>query len=254
MTRPQITIGPGTGDVIRHYDRLLAEHYTWMSGISFDQKVSEQEGLLRQLGLAGGGTAIDLGCGPGYQSFALARLGFDPVFAVDTSEMLLAELTNAKHEERIVTLHSDLRQLARLVAPEEASAVLCMGDTLTHLPDFGDVAAMLGNAQCVLRSGGWLVVSYRDLSQPLTGLDRIFDVRSDNDRIMTCLLDYGPETVVVTDLIHQREAGGWTLHKSSYRKLRIARETLVGEMAHAGLRVVEVISVGGLDVIVARKP
>ncbi|MCZ0204378.1 hypothetical protein OZK63_02945 [Streptomyces sp. UMAF16] len=42
-----------------------------------------------------GSTAVDLGCGPGHTSLALAGLGFDPVLAVDLSEPLLGELAAA---------------------------------------------------------------------------------------------------------------------------------------------------------------
>ncbi|MGZ5921395.1 MAG: class I SAM-dependent methyltransferase, partial [Rhizomicrobium sp.] len=59
-------------DAIRHYDELLAEHYSWMVGVPFAQKVAEQKALLLELGLGAGqrGVAIDLGCGSGYQAVA----------------------------------------------------------------------------------------------------------------------------------------------------------------------------------------
>ncbi len=48
-------------DAIRHYDQLLAEHYSWMVGIPFEEKVAEQAALLRELGLSEGrhGIAIE---------------------------------------------------------------------------------------------------------------------------------------------------------------------------------------------------
>ncbi len=40
--------------VTEHYELLLSEHYTWMFGASFDEKVKEQESLLSQtLGRSG---------------------------------------------------------------------------------------------------------------------------------------------------------------------------------------------------------
>ncbi|MFF9520966.1 hypothetical protein ACF1DV_03155 [Streptomyces achromogenes] len=42
-----------------------------------------------------GSTAVDLGCGPGHTSLALAGLNLDPVFAVALSEPLLGELAAA---------------------------------------------------------------------------------------------------------------------------------------------------------------
>ena len=81
-----------------HYEKLLAQYYTWMFGVSFADKVAEQQALLQRIlgpaPVSGGtrGAALDLGCGPGFQSLALAELGFAPVIALDTSAALLAEL------------------------------------------------------------------------------------------------------------------------------------------------------------------
>ncbi|WP_328656464.1 hypothetical protein [Nocardia salmonicida] len=50
-----------------HYDQLLAEHYTWMSGGDIDATAAAQADLLRRLGLQVAGdspsVAVDLGCG-----------------------------------------------------------------------------------------------------------------------------------------------------------------------------------------------
>jgi len=80
-----------------HYAQLLAQHYTWMFGVSFDEKVAEQKALMERALAEGAGpaagTAVDLGSGPGFQSIALAQLGLAPVIAIDTSAELLNELT-----------------------------------------------------------------------------------------------------------------------------------------------------------------
>ncbi|WP_435216373.1 hypothetical protein [Streptomyces sp. bgisy034] len=51
------------------------------------------------IGTAAGSPAVDLGCGPGHASLALAALGFDSVLAVDPSRPLLGEL--AAHAARL---------------------------------------------------------------------------------------------------------------------------------------------------------
>jgi 2-polyprenyl-3-methyl-5-hydroxy-6-metoxy-1,4-benzoquinol methylase len=77
-----------------HYDTVLSAHYSRMFG-EFDAKVAEQQHVvLERLGVTarnGTATAVDLGCGSGFQSGALARLGFE-VLAIDFSQRLLAEL------------------------------------------------------------------------------------------------------------------------------------------------------------------
>jgi SAM-dependent methyltransferase len=87
---------PDAGTPADHYDRLLAEHHTWMLGGDVHEVADRQAALLAELGLAGtdDGPAIDLGCGSGAQTLALVRLGFSPVIAVDTSRRLLDELVS----------------------------------------------------------------------------------------------------------------------------------------------------------------
>jgi len=190
-------------DAVRHYDELLAEHYSWMVGVPFEQKAAEQKALLTELGFTQGqyGTAIDLGAGPGYQSAALADLGFSPVIAIDTSKKLLDELSAQKGPRAIECLHGDVRHVSRYAAGESAEAIVCMGDVLTHLERHEDVSALLGDCYAALKPKGRLVLTFRDLSQELAGLDRFIPVQSDADRVMVCVLEYEPETVLVHDLI-----------------------------------------------------
>ncbi|MDT0266348.1 class I SAM-dependent methyltransferase [Streptomyces sp. DSM 44915] len=254
-----------------HYDRLLAEHYTWMLGGHLPDLVAEQRALLAELGLDGAGDgdgdaggerrlAVDLGCGPGHTSLALAGLGYDRVLAVDLSRPLLAELAGYAAEVPAVRpVHADLRTALReLVGPGTADAVVCLGDTLTHLPTRGDVAALLNDVAGALTPDGTAVLAYRDLTVPLTGTDRFLPVRATEDRIMTCFLEYPADfedyTVVVHDLVHSRTGADddWTLTTGSYRKLRLSHDWVLRQCRTAGLAVVgERVGQGGVARTVA---
>jgi SAM-dependent methyltransferase len=245
--------------VANHYESLLAEHYTWMFGGSFDQKVSEQRALLELLGVAGpsaglAGVAFDLGCGPGFQSVALADIGFRRVIAVDTSAKLLAELEAHRGGRAIQTLLADLSTLQNFAKPESAGLIACMGDTLTHLPGKDQVRKLFADSYRALVPGGLIVLTFRDLTPATSGLDRFIPVRSDADKIMTCFLEYeSPEVVVVHDLIHVRNGSEWALHKSSYRKLRLAPKWVCDQLAAAGFRVQRSEQAGRLWAITAVK-
>ncbi|MEU2717979.1 class I SAM-dependent methyltransferase [Streptomyces sp. NPDC007205] len=232
-----------TGTAVAHYERLLAEHYTWMLGGDVHEVADRQATLLAELGLAGGedcGTAIDLGCGSGAQTLALVRLGFSPVIAVDSSRRLLDELVSyVQNTGAVRPVRGDIRTvLPEAAEPGTVAAVVCMGDTLTHLPSKADLPVLLGHITHALVPGGHLVVTYRDLTAELRGTDRFIPVRSSDDRLLTCFLEYRDEdTVIVHDLLHIRTNGSWQQQASSYPKLRIASSRLVELCRAAGLDV-----------------
>ena len=242
-------------EVILHYESLLAANYTWMTGVPFEVKVAEQRNLLEHLlgDLPRSGLAVDLGSGPGFQSIALADLGFAPVLAIDTSQTLLDELEQHRGGQAIQTALADLRNFSAHLGGQKASAIVCMGDTLTHLPNLDSVAALFKDAYAALEPGGSFVLTFRDLSAELTGVDRFIPVRSDADRIMTCFLEYGHESVTVHDLVHTRSGDGWTLKKSSYRKLRLAPAAVASVLAGVGFTIAANEPAGRMTAIVGRR-
>ena len=196
--------------VSEHYERLLSKHYTWMFGSSFEERVAEQKVFLSRLFGAlkhrpEAALAIDLGCGSGFQTIALAQLGFSPVIAIDTSSELLDELRSHVNGLPVQIEKADLRDLPAIVQAGQATVIVCMGDTLTHLQDKSEVSALFGGVFDRLRPGGIFVITYRDLTTELYGTDRFIPVRSDDNKIMTCFLEFeNAESVVVHDLVYIR--------------------------------------------------
>ena len=224
-------------DVAKHYENLLARHYSWMVGGAFDAKVTEQRALLEELGVKGNGIAIDLGCGPGYQTVALAKLGFSPVMAVDGSQLLLDELQSHVKGLPVKPVRADIRDLKQVAASDSASAIVCMGDTLTHLESLEDASRLLADAHRALKPGGILALTFRDLSIAREGLDRFLPIRADTDRIMTCVLEFETDHVVINDLIYVREGESWTLNKSSFRKIRLGVADVLADLHLLGFDV-----------------
>lgn len=227
---------PAMVSVQDHYEHLLADHYTWMFGVSFSEKVAEQKALLDEAGASAPGVAVDLGCGSGFQSIALAELGADRVHAFDTSRALLAELKGHARGKPITTYDTDLMAFDELITTEP-NTIICMGDTLTHLPSREDVAALFRKIGEALSKSGQFVLSYRDLSASPTGLERFIPVHSSDDRIMICFLEDAGDTVLVHDLVQVRDATGWALQKSAYPKLKLPLEGIKEQLAEVGLTV-----------------
>jgi len=224
--------------------------YDWMLG-DFQQVSARAEAQLRAAGLGpgGGALAVDLGCGSGLQSVPLLRLGYR-VLALDTCSLLLQRLRERAQGGPIEVLEEDLRRFRPHVI-EPAAAIVCMGDTLSHLESRDEVRDLIADSAQTLAPDGKLVLGFRDLTTIAT---RFIPVRSDPARILTCILEEQGDFVVVHDLLHQRNESGWDMSESSYRKLRLSPEVVRADVAAAGLAITSVGTERGLVTVVAIRP
>lgn len=236
--------------VTEHYANHLAPIYLWMAGGSeaaLHAGAAEIEAL--NLLLTNADTAIDLGAGFGMHAIPLARTGAR-VIAIDTSAELLRALEQLAGNLPIQAVEDDLLAFHSHIT-ERPAAILCMGDTITHLPDRGAVESLIERAAVALLPGGVFVVSFRDYSVALLDDQRFIPVRSDDNRILTCFLEYEPEAVVVHDILHQRTPEGWQTRVSHYRKLRLSPKHLVASLESHGFSVRRETGMRGMVRLVA---
>jgi cyclopropane fatty-acyl-phospholipid synthase-like methyltransferase len=233
-----------------HYDNHLAGFYSWMTGDLF-AKAAEFETFLRQNGLSGSGTALDLGCGHGIQSIALAKAGYT-VKAVDFSRDLLNELNANKEHLPIETLEADITDLKQFNG-SNPSLIVCCGDTLPHLESRQNIAIFLEGITGLLSSGGNLVLSFRDYTTAQEGDRRFIPVKSDENRILTCFLEYTEDSVRVTDLLHERNADSWVQKISSYNKVRVNPAEINDHLMELGMIVSLAEPINRLFTIIAVK-
>lgn len=132
----------------------------------------------------------------------LANIGYS-VLAIDSSGTLLDVIRNHAGAKPILTVQDDLLSF-RSHLPAPAALVLCIGDTLTHLPDRQSVERLIAEVAETLVHGGSFIGTFRDYNTPLVGPSRFIPVRSDSNRILTCFLEYGDETVTIHDILHER--------------------------------------------------
>jgi SAM-dependent methyltransferase len=240
--------------VAAHYLDHLGPIYTWMVGdidAAFSRSEAELDAL--PLPLKRGAIAVDLGAGFGLHAIPLARRGFS-VVAIDAYDPLLKDLETRAGALAIRTVNANLLDFrAHIAAP--ADVIACMGDTLTHLPDRSSVAALFGAVAASLNPGGLFVTTFRDYaSAPLQGAARFILVRGDEQRILTCFLEYAEDSVIVHDLLHEREAGSWRLRVSSYPKLRLSPQWAIDVLNAQGLTAVRDTVPGGMIRVTARMP
>lgn len=239
--------------VKEHYDKLLAEHYTWMCG-DYDTKVRENTVFFQRAGLTprSSGRALDLGCGSGFQCIALAKLGFE-VVGIDLCASLLEELRGRIEGLDVDVVQGDMLDHWIYSGRGPFEVAVCMGDTLTHLPTVESVITLLEHIYSNLEHGGTLVLAFRPLTTELQGIERIIPVRTDEDKLMAAFLEYEETHVRVHDMIFLRGDSGWVLKKSAYRKLRLGADQVRASLEKIGFVTAPPQLQEGFSVIVAKK-
>jgi hypothetical protein len=222
--------------VTEHYENHLAPIYVWMAGgmdAAITRGRAEVEAVCPRPSKSQ--WAVDLGAGFGMHAIPLADIGYS-VLAIDSSGTLLDVMKSHLGGRPIKTVRDDLLSFKKhLNAP--AALIVCMGDTLTHLPDRRSVEWLIADVAEALERGGTFIVTFRDYSTPLIGLKRFIPVRSDSDRILTCFLEYDDEAVTVHDILNEREGLDWRQRISAYRKLRLSPDWVAATLEAKGLRV-----------------
>ncbi|MGD1953131.1 MAG: class I SAM-dependent methyltransferase [Leptolyngbyaceae cyanobacterium] len=236
-----------TTSVADHYANHLAPIYSWMVG-DFEAACKQADNFYTDLGLADGDgrIAADLGCGHGVHVVPLARRGYH-VFAFDTSAHLLSELKAVVDNLPIKTIAADLTRFTDHLETERVSLVVCMGDTLPHLPSIDAVNALIRDAALKLVPDGLLIFSFRDYStHELTGTDRFIPVRSDDHRIHTCFLEYRPDSVIVHDIVHSFIDSSWQTSVSAYSKLRLRPDSVIATAESHGFSLMHRTAIRGM--------
>jgi SAM-dependent methyltransferase len=195
--------------------------------------------------------AIDLGSAHGIQSIALANSGFQ-VTAVDNNRQLLEELRVNKGRLNIKIVEEDIREILKFKGLNP-DLIVCAGDTLTHLENYNEIEQFLENCCVVLQPGGFLFLSFRDYSNKLSGDARFIPVKSDENRIMTCFLEYTPTQVHVTDIIHEKQGDCWDQKVHSYFKFRISDAEVKDILSGCKMAIHSEQSERGMITIVAQK-
>jgi hypothetical protein len=97
-----------------------------------------------------------------------------------------------------------------------------------------------------------LILSFRDLTAELSGTQRFIPIRSDENRIQTCFLEYFPHHVIVTDILHEKIEGQWKLKVSSYPKLKLPMEIIKSLLVEIGFTLDAAETIRGQEFLVAQ--
>ncbi|OHD25372.1 MAG: hypothetical protein A2086_06510 [Spirochaetes bacterium GWD1_27_9] len=235
-----------------HYEQHLHSYYSWIYG-GFENKIEENRKFFDNNKIKPKSTknAIDLGAGSGFQSIPLAELGFE-VKAIDFSKKLLEELESKKNNLNIEIIENDILNFS-IYSKYNPELIICMGDTLTHLENLKSVEDLTINSYKILTTNGKLIYTFRDLTYELKDEKRFIPVRSDENKIFTCFLEYYPDYIKVFDIVHDKENGKWNQKISFYQKIKISEEKIKNIFTSSGFEIEFFDNKNGLITIIGKK-
>jgi len=153
---------------VRKTDQYTAEYVhafvqKWDQLIDWDARAeSEGKFFIQLLEAHGKRKILDAATGTGFHSVQLLQAGFEVASADGSAPMLARAFENAKARGHILrTIHADWRWLNRDLH-EKFDAVICLGNSFTHLFEEKDRRRALAEFYSVLKHDGILILDQRN--------------------------------------------------------------------------------------------
>ncbi|MEL7048310.1 MAG: class I SAM-dependent methyltransferase [Pseudomonadota bacterium] len=148
-----------------HYRKEYIESFVdkWDALIDWDRR-AEAEGkfFIEKLREHGAKKVLDVATGTGFHSVMLQKAGFEVTSVDGSEEMLTKAFDNARnHGQMLRTIHADWRWLNRHVH-DLYDAVICLGNSFTHLHKDNDRRKALAEFYATLRHDGILILDQRN--------------------------------------------------------------------------------------------
>lgn len=202
----------------------------WANVFSPQQNDQEAEEIVRTLNVAPGSEVLDVPCGAGRLSLALAAKGYR-VTGVDVSR---AFLDRARAGDRDASVQWQQRDMRDLPWPGRFDAAFCVGNSFGYLDDDGN-AAFLSAVHSTLKPGAPFLLETPMVIESLlrTMKDRFWIKAGDVHLLVANEYDHGRGRVEIeyTFVSNGRVQVRWGTHRAyTYRQL-------VELMESAGFRV-----------------
>ena len=160
----------------RETDLYRAEFVTgfvdkWDELIDWDARArSEGQFFIDILHGYGSQSVLDVATGTGFHSVRLTEAGFD-VLSVDGAAAMLVKALENGHRRGLVlkTVQADWRELNRGIGGTRGryDAIICLGNSFTHLHDERDRRRALAEFHTALRDDGILILDQRNYDEML---------------------------------------------------------------------------------------
>ncbi|MCK5771126.1 class I SAM-dependent methyltransferase [Algiphilus sp.] len=157
-----------TGNQYRQYTPDFADY--WDDLVGWETRLAREGAFYNRLLKAHGAQEVlDIAAGTGVNAVSLAKAGFRMTAADGSENMVAKTRQNAKQYgvQLTDTQVADWLSLDKLLGSERFDAVVCLGNSFTHLFDHEDRRTALRAIFRVLRPGGMLIIDQRNYDSML---------------------------------------------------------------------------------------
>ena len=195
------------------------------------------EGQLQAMGVC---RVLDTACGTGMHAIALAQRGYRVAGADLSAGMIRRARANA--EAAGVDVRFEVAGFGELAARVGTGfdAVLCLGNSLPHVPTPDDLSAALTDFAACLRPGGRLLIQNRNFDAVLERRERWMGPQAHREGgtewLFLRFYDFEPDGTLAFTVVtlRQEEHGGWSQQVATTRLWPLRQAELVAALQAAG--------------------
>jgi len=135
-------------------------------------------------------TAIDAGCGTGFHSIILSKLGIK-VWAIDISGKMLEQLKiNSKNDNlNIITVKTSFDNINKVVK-ENVDSIFCLGNSLPHTISSNQLKKSIKNFYSILKPNGIIILQILNYDRILKKRQRIQSIKENRKYFFIRFYDY----------------------------------------------------------------
>ena len=227
------------------YDRFV----NWPERLAFELPFIK--GVLNRAG-SHYPSVLDAACGTGQHALALAALGYNAAGADLSPGMIERARQNAAERELQVRFEvAGFGELGETFRRGSFDSLLCLGNSLPHVPDQKELAIALLDFASVLKPGGLLLVQNRNFDQVLKQQARWMEPQgareSEREWLFLRFYDFLDDGTIDFNILRlQRKIGtAWQMQVTQTRLLPLTQAELQDALLTAGFCKIEWY--GGLD-------
>jgi SAM-dependent methyltransferase len=224
---------------MKEFDKLSA---IYDSSIDWQARLDREiPFLLKCLPVSDRGRVLDMACGSGRHSIALAQRGFEVVGFDNSVEMIRIARTLAdKQEPKPDLLVGDMLKVKHVVDPA-FHLVICLGNSLALLPTQDAVRDVVSSVHSLLSSGGFFVFQVLNFEEIRKSGFRFFPAREGvterGEEVVFLRFFEHPDLQPVSTLVMTaltKTHGQWSSTFSTLQVLNLDHEFLHGILSSTG--------------------